>query len=115
MVITNIASPGLNSSQELRCPDNFLIQETQTKLIGRHTLRYGVELLRELATQRPGSYPLGEVDFNSSPGYSAFAHFLDDFSGQPGRIRLTIGAIASTQTSSASPIFFRMSGRRPHR
>ena len=91
IVIQNIASPGLNASQQFRYADNFLFQETQTKLMGRHTLRYGLEFLREIAKQRPNAYPLGEVDFNSSPGYSGFANFLDDFSGQPGRIRLTIG------------------------
>jgi outer membrane receptor protein involved in Fe transport len=91
IVIQNAAAPGLNGSQQFRYADNYLLQETQTRLMGRHTLRYGVEFLRELATQRPNAYPSGEVDFNNSPGYSAFANFLDDYSGQPGRIRLTIG------------------------
>jgi hypothetical protein len=91
IIITNVASPGLSASQQFRYADNFLFQETQTKLTGRHTFRYGLEFLRQLATQRPNAYPLGEVDFNNSHGYSAFANFLDDFSGQPGRIRLTIG------------------------
>lgn len=92
IIITNIASPGFDSSRlQFRHANNFLLQETQTKLAGRHTFRYGLELLRQLATQRPLAYSLGEVTYTNSPGYSAFANFLDDFSGQPGRIRRTIG------------------------
>ena len=91
IIIQNISSPGVPSSLQFRHANNLLFQETQTKLTGRHTLRYGVELLRQLATQRPNSYPIGEIMFQGGAGYSAFANFLDDFSGQSGRIRKTIG------------------------
>ncbi len=63
----------------------------QTRLIGRHTLRYGVEFLRQLAPQKPTGFPQGEIEFDNSTGYSSFANFIEDFSGQPGRIRLTVG------------------------
>jgi hypothetical protein len=92
IIQNNIASPGLDSSAvQFRYATNLLFQETQTRLAGRHTLRYGVELLRQLATQRPLAYSMGEITYNNSPGYSAFANFLDDFSGLSGRIRRTIG------------------------
>ncbi|MEO7652733.1 MAG: TonB-dependent receptor, partial [Bryobacteraceae bacterium] len=50
-----------------------------------------VELLRQLSTQRPNGYPIGEITFQGGAGYSAFANFLDNFSGQSARIRKTIG------------------------
>jgi hypothetical protein len=90
IIIQFISSPGVPSGLQSHNANNLLFQETQTKLAGRHTFRYGVELLRQLATQRPLSYPLGEVDYNNSPGYSALANFLDDFSGSSGRIRKTL-------------------------
>ncbi len=90
-VIQNIASPGVPSGLQFRHANNLLFQETQTKLTGRHIFRYGVELLRQFATQRPNGYPVGEVMFQGGAGYSAFANFLDDFSGQSARIRKTIG------------------------
>src|SRR5437016_7015196 len=62
------------------------------KLSGRHTFGYGADLMRQLATQQPYAYSQGEITYNNSAGYSALANFLDDFSGQPGRIRRTIGA-----------------------
>ena len=92
IVIASIDSPGVNNSLQFHDANNLLFQETQTKLAGRHTFRYGVELLRQLATQRPLAYPLGEVDYLNSPGYSALANFLDDFSGSSGRIRKTLSA-----------------------
>ena len=63
--------------------NNLLFQETQTTLRGRHTFRYGVEFLRQLATQSPAARFLGELAYPDAPGlgYSAFANFLDDFSG----------------------------------
>src|SRR5262249_9876492 len=91
--ITNIAGPGVPSDVVgFRDANNLLFQETQTKLSGRHTFRYGLELLQQLATQSSGAITTGAITYNDSPGYSAFANFLDDFSGQPGRIRRTIGA-----------------------
>jgi outer membrane receptor protein involved in Fe transport len=91
ITIQNISSPGVPSGLQFRHSNNLLFQETQTKLKGRHTFRYGVELLRQVATQQPNGYPMGEVMFQGGAGYSAFANFLDDFSGQSGRIRKTIG------------------------
>src|SRR5262249_40145329 len=83
-----------------------LFQETQTKLWGRHTFRYGSELLRQLATQQPSSYTQGEINFGNSPGYSAFANYLDDFSGQPGRVRRTIGATTLHPNDFRQAYFF---------
>jgi hypothetical protein len=92
IAILNIDSPGVDSSLQFHDANNFLFQETQTKLAGRHTFRYGVELLRQLAKQRPNAYPLGAIEYRNSPGYSALANFLDDFSGFTATIRKTLSA-----------------------
>src|SRR5260370_964071 len=61
-IIPNIASPGVGSnSLQFRYANNLLFQETQTKLTGRHAFRYGVEFLRQLATQRPGVFTQGQL------------------------------------------------------
>jgi outer membrane receptor protein involved in Fe transport len=91
--IQNIDAPGVPSSFLMfYYASNLLFQETQTKLSRRHIFRYGVEFLGQRATQRPFAYTLGEYNYTASAGYSAFANFLDDFSGPSGRIRRTIGA-----------------------
>ena len=91
ILISNISAPGVNQAFQFRHVNNALLQETQTKLAGRHAFRFGAEFLGQLAAQRGTGFPLGEIEYNASPGYSAFANFLDDFSGQPGRIQRTLG------------------------
>jgi hypothetical protein len=88
---TQISGPGAGGLGQSRMANNFLFQETQTKLSGRHTLRYGVEFLWQVATQSPPAISIGQVGYGNSP-VSAFANFLDDFSGASGRLRRQIGA-----------------------
>jgi len=89
ITIANVSAPGLASANaQYHKGDNFLVQETQTKLDGRHAFRYGAEFLEQLVTQQRGANDLGTMSFtnSSSLGYSAFANFLDDFSGPSGSI-----------------------------
>ncbi|MBV8841652.1 MAG: TonB-dependent receptor [Bryobacterales bacterium] len=63
-------------------------------MIGRHAFRYGVEFLRQLVTQQRSANDLGSISFRdaNSLGYSAFANFLDDYSGPSGGINRVFGA-----------------------
>ena len=81
ITISSVAAPGLNNSGQFYYGNNFLFQETQTKLTGGHAFRYGIEFLRQNLTEAPAVSTVGNVAFVPSPGYSAFANFLDDFSG----------------------------------
>ena len=95
IVITSVAAPGLNSQNtQFHSGNTFLFQETQTKLTGRHAFRYGVELVRQLITQSRGANDLGSFNFRdaTAAGYSAFANFLDDFSGPSGNSNRVFGA-----------------------
>jgi len=86
LVQAGIAAPGVSSINLLhRHANNWLFQERLTTLRGRHAFRYGVEFLRQLARQTPAARFLGELQYRDAPGagYSAFANFLDNFSG-PG-------------------------------
>ena len=91
--ITNVSAPGVASQNEtFHYGDNFLFQETQTKLSGRHAFRYGVEFLRQLITQQRGANNLGAITFTNAIGYSAFANFVDDFSGPSASVNRVFGA-----------------------
>jgi len=90
---TSLNAPGITGQLlQFRRVNNLLFQETQTKLSGRHTFRYGLEFLRQLAVQLPGSRYQGSLSYTNAPGYSAFANFLDDFSGPSGQARRDFGA-----------------------
>src|SRR5260370_32699350 len=78
----NISAPGVASlNAQFHYGDNFLFQETQTKLSNRHAFRYGVEFLRQVITQQRAANDLGVISFTNAVRYSAFANFLGDFSG----------------------------------
>jgi len=93
ITIPRINAPGADQTAvQFRLANNLLFQETQTTLSGRHTFRYGVEFLKQLATQRPSARYLGEFEYTPAAGYSAFANFLEDFSGPSGKAQKDFGA-----------------------
>jgi hypothetical protein len=93
ITITNVSAPGVASANgQFHHGNNYLFQEAQTKLVGRHAFRYGVEFLRELITQQKAANDLGSISFMDGGGYSAFANFLDDYSGPSAKISRTFGA-----------------------
>ena len=89
---SSVSAPGLGSDGQFYYGNNLLFQETQTKLRGSHALRYGLELLRENITEAPLAATLGNVAFTQSGDYSAFANFLDDFSGPSASTNRIFGA-----------------------
>jgi hypothetical protein len=63
-----VSAPGIRSNfLQGRQTNNLLFQETQSKLIGCHTFRYGAEFLRQLASQRPASFFLRVLTYNDAP------------------------------------------------
>ena len=93
ITIPNISTPGLPSGNtQFHYGNNFLFQETQTKLSGRHAFRYGVEFFRQLITQSRGANDLGNISYTNALGYSAFANFLDDFGGPSATNNKIFGA-----------------------
>ncbi len=64
-----------------------------------------VELLH-IATQAPNGIPLGQISYSNSPGYSAFVNFMEDFSGQPGRLQRTIGGAVFHPNQFRQSYFF---------
>ena len=107
IMIPNIASPGIGS-QALQdtLANNLLFQETQTWLSGRHTFNYGVEFLVQRATQRPGSNFLGQIPYTASTQYSAFANFLDDYSGPKAVATQDFGATVFQPNQFHQTYFF---------
>ena len=84
ITIANISSPGVNSQNTtFHNGENFIFQETQTKVHKRHAFRTGVEIVRQLITKQRGANDAGSISYTdaNAVGYSAFANFLDDFSG----------------------------------
>lgn len=90
--IPNISGPGIATNiPQFRFANNWLFQETQTKIVGRHSFRYGFEFLRQRARQRPPFNDRGSLTYTNATGYSAFVNFLEDFSGPSGSSNKNFG------------------------
>lgn len=111
--IPSIATPGIDGMfPQFRFANNWLLQETQSKLIGRHTFRYGFEFLWQLAKQLGAGFAgRGVLTYTAAPGYSAFANFLDDFSGPSGTARRNFGNPSIIQIPFVNLISFKILGR----
>jgi hypothetical protein len=96
-ISANSISPfGLDSGfPQGRIFNNYQFQDTVTRTIGDHTIRAGVDMVKQLAKQfvpfnsrgsltftSGGTYPIPGSD---TPGtYGAFANFIEGFSGSQG-------------------------------
>jgi hypothetical protein len=74
--ISSIDAPGLWNGTHFLVANNLLFQEMQTKLSGRHTFRYGVEFLRQLAAEQPLAYVRAEIHLHGRARLLRFRQLL---------------------------------------
>ena len=90
--VPNVSMPGIATNiPQFRYANNWLLQDTQSKIVGNHTFRYGGEFLWQLARQRPPFNERGSYTYRNSTNYTGFANFLDDFSGPSGSTNRVFG------------------------
>jgi Carboxypeptidase regulatory-like domain/TonB-dependent Receptor Plug Domain len=103
--IAGISAIGVASNiPQGRNADNYLFQDTATKILGAHTLRFGIEILKQNASQRAPFNSRGTFSFtnggtyvNASGGnstYTALANYIDNFSGPTGNAAINFGDAA---------------------
>lgn len=64
-----------------RIANNYVVQDTLTKVMGNHTFRGGVDYLRQISRQAAPFNPRGNLTFTPSTGYNSFGNFVDNFGG----------------------------------
>ena len=64
-----------------RIANNYVVQDTLTKVMGNHTFRGGVDYLRQISRQAAPFNPRGNLTFTASTGYNSFGNFVDNFGG----------------------------------
>ena len=80
--IQGITGYGIETNiPQFRIADNYLLQETMSKVYKSHTFRFGGEYLRQLAQQRPPFVERGSFNFQASGGSTGFANYVDNLSG----------------------------------
>ena len=75
-----------------RVANNYLFQDTVTHIRGNHTFRFGFDVLHQRSRQFAPIVERGQITYVASTGFSAFANFIDDFSGTTGGTRIDFGS-----------------------
>ena len=77
-----------------RIANNYVIQDTMSWIRGRHTLRFGFDLLEQRSKQFAPIPLRGRLTFNASTGRQGFANFVDNYGGSGGGADRTFGDAA---------------------
>jgi hypothetical protein len=83
---TGIDSIGISGNfPQGRIANNYQLQDTMNWVRGKHSLRFGLDLLSQRSRQSAPVYIRGQLDYRDSnfagQRFSSFANFLDDFGG----------------------------------
>jgi outer membrane receptor protein involved in Fe transport len=91
--VTSISLPGVASNiPQGRTANNYVVQDTVSKVFGDHTFRGGVDYLRQISTQLAPNNQRGSLTYASSTGYTSFANYVDNFGGSGGAAGRDFGA-----------------------
>ena len=93
--ITGVAGfGGATNIPQFRFANNWQYQDTMSYVRGKHTFRYGVDFLRQLARQHPPFNERGSLVYSADVniGVTAFSNFLDDFGGSGGSLNRQFGS-----------------------
>ena len=86
---------GATNIPQFRFANNWQYQDTMSLVRGRHTFRFGLDYLRQLARQHPPFNERGSFVYAASTGVgaaTAFSNFLDDFGGSGGNLNRQFGS-----------------------
>jgi len=95
--VSGISSFGTSTTfPQGRVSNNYQYQDTIALVRGTHSIRTGVEILRQLAKQRAPSNNRGTLAYVASGSgatrVTALSNFIDDFSGNQGNITKQFGS-----------------------
>ncbi len=80
--ITGVSSFGVATNiPQGRIANNYGIQDTMTYLRGKHTFRFGFDLLEQRSKQFAPIVERGLLTYLAGGGYTGFANFVDNFGG----------------------------------
>ncbi|HUR37433.1 MAG TPA: TonB-dependent receptor [Terriglobales bacterium] len=103
-----------------RTANNYQLQNTMTVVRGKHQLRFGFDLLRQIATQTAPANVRGSITYTSSQVVAGqantgivegFANFIDNFSGPTGALNKVYGTPTYHPTQFQQAYFFQDSWR----
>jgi Carboxypeptidase regulatory-like domain len=84
--VSNVSGSSYNIGIQTNLPqgriaNNYVIQDTMTKVSGNHTFRFGFDLLEQRSRQFAPINERGSLTYNAGGGFTGLANFVDDFGG----------------------------------
>jgi len=87
--LTSVGAP--TNIPQGRTADNYQVQDTLTRIFGNHTIRGGVDYLRQISTQLAPADIRGTLTYASTNDFTSLANFIDDFGGSGGSVNRVFG------------------------
>ena len=87
--LTSVGAP--TNIPQGRTADNYQVQDTVTHIFGNHTIRTGVDYLRQISTQLAPADIRGTLTYNATDNFTSLANFIDDFGGSGGSVNRVFG------------------------
>jgi len=75
-----------------RIANNYEIQDTITKIFGNHTMRFGVDYLRQISTQTAPANTRGSLTYAAGGNFTSLGNFVDNFGGSNGTASRVFGS-----------------------
>lgn len=101
--LTSVGAP--TNIPQGRTANNYQIQDTVTKIFGNHTIRTGVDYLRQISTQLAPADNRGTYTYASTTNFTSIANFVDDFGGANGSINRVFGSPVYNPTLHRIAVF----------
>lgn len=93
IAVGGLTSVGVPSNiAQGRTADNYQIQDTVTHIFGNHTIRAGVDYLRQISTQLAPADNRGTLNYAATTDFTGLANFVDDFGGANGSVNRVFGS-----------------------
>ena len=87
--LTSVGAP--TNIPQGRTADNYQVQDTVTHIFGNHTIRGGVDYLRQISTQLAPADIRGTLTYAATTNFTGLANFVDDFGGANGNVFRVFG------------------------
>lgn len=106
LAITGLSTVGVAATfPQGRIANNYQVQDTVTKIFGNHTIRTGVDYLRQISTQTAPANTRGSLAYGAGGGYTSLGNFVDDFGGSGGAASRTFGSAVYNPTLHRVAVF----------
>lgn len=101
--ITTVGAP--TNIPQGRTADNYQVQDTVTHIFGNHTIRTGVDYLRQISTQLAPANIRGSLNYSATTNFTGLANFVDDFGGASGSVNRVFGDAVYFPTLNRIAVF----------